>query len=162
MRIMKQRHESGASITNLERIVLQRFIQCVVEVGLRDNSHSFVCKFALLTTGDALWNTLSAGILGFVCFTPKKKRILWNETNQQLLTGFVTNRACNQRLHCSCDVTVLVVLCIILTIYSELLTFNTCFLGLLSYTAFERIGSLNPTDMTMVKMHTSKYCVTTF
>lgn len=73
MRIMKQRHESGASITNLERIVLQRFFQCVVEVGLRDNSHSFVCKFALLTTGDALWNTLSAGILGFVCFTPKKK-----------------------------------------------------------------------------------------
>ena len=72
-RIMKQRHESEASITNPERIVLQRIIQCVVEVGLGNNSHSFVCKFVLLTTGD---DTLSAGILGFVCFTPKKKNLM--------------------------------------------------------------------------------------
>ena len=72
MRIMKQRRESGASITNPERIVSQRIIQCV-EVGLRDNSHSFVCKFVRLTTGDALWNTLSAGILGFVYLRPKRR-----------------------------------------------------------------------------------------
>ena len=76
MRIMKQRCESGASITNPKRIVLSStYIQCV-EVGLGDNSHSFVCKFVLLTTGDVLWNTLSAGILGFVCFTPKKKNLM--------------------------------------------------------------------------------------
>lgn len=72
MRVMKQHRESGASITNPERIVSQRIIQCV-EVGLRDNSHSFVCKFVRLTTGDALWNTLSAGILGFVYLRPKRR-----------------------------------------------------------------------------------------
>ena len=72
MRIMKQHRESGASITNPERIVSQRIIQCV-EVGLGDNSHSFVCKFVRLTTGDALWNTLSAGILGFVYLRPKRR-----------------------------------------------------------------------------------------
>lgn len=70
------------------------------------------------------------------------------------MTGFVTNRACNQRSHCSCDVSVLVLLCIILTIYSELLAFYTFYLGLQSYTAFERIAFLNPTDMVVVKMLT--------
>ena len=78
MRIMKQHRASGASITSPERIVSQLIIQCV-EVGLGDNSHSFVCKFALLTTGDALWNTLSAGILGFVYLCPKEE---FNEMKQ--------------------------------------------------------------------------------
>lgn len=55
-----------------------------------------------------------------------------------------------------------VLLCIILTIYWELLDFYTCFLSLQSYTAFERIASSNPTDMILVKMQTPNYCVTTF
>jgi len=41
-----------------------------------------------------------------------------------------------------------------LTIYSELLAFYTFYLGLQSYTAFERIAFLNPTDMVVVKMLT--------
>ena len=44
----------------------------------------------------------------------------------------------------------------------ELLDFYTCFLSLQSYSAFERIGSWNPTDMIMVKMHNPNYRVTTF